>query len=52
MTDTIAGLGPIMQLAYVPRDVDATLDFWTKVMGAGPLILPPCQILLLYVTEA
>jgi len=33
---TIAGLGPIMQLAYVPRDLDAAIAFWTRTMGAGP----------------
>ena len=32
----IAGLGEIMQLAYVPADFDAALAFWTKTMGAGP----------------
>jgi len=36
MNPTIAGLGPIMQLAYVPRDLDAALTFWTKTVGAGP----------------
>jgi catechol 2,3-dioxygenase-like lactoylglutathione lyase family enzyme len=32
----IADLGEVMQLAYVPADFDAALDFWVKVMGAGP----------------
>ena len=36
MTDTIASLGPIMQLAFVPDDIDAALAHWTKTMGAGP----------------
>ena len=36
MADTIAGLAPIMQLAFVPRDIDAALRHWTKVIGVGP----------------
>jgi len=32
----IAGLGEIMQLAYVPADFDAALKYWTDVVGAGP----------------
>lgn len=32
----VAGLGDIMQLAFVPRDMEAALRFWTQVMGAGP----------------
>ncbi len=32
----IAGLGAIMQIAYVPADIDAALDYWTGTMGAGP----------------
>lgn len=32
----IAGLGQIMQMAYVPADFDAALDHWTRVVGAGP----------------
>jgi methylmalonyl-CoA/ethylmalonyl-CoA epimerase len=33
---SIAALGPVMQLAFVPRDLDAALGFWTKTMGVGP----------------
>lgn len=33
---SIAGLGQVMQLAFVPADFDAALAFWTQVMGAGP----------------
>jgi catechol 2,3-dioxygenase-like lactoylglutathione lyase family enzyme len=33
---SIAGLGEIMQLAFVPADFDAALDYWTRVIGAGP----------------
>jgi catechol 2,3-dioxygenase-like lactoylglutathione lyase family enzyme len=32
----IAGLGEVMQLAYVPADFDAALKFWTETIGAGP----------------
>jgi methylmalonyl-CoA/ethylmalonyl-CoA epimerase len=36
MKTTIASLGEIMQLAYVPADFDATLKFWIETVGAGP----------------
>jgi methylmalonyl-CoA/ethylmalonyl-CoA epimerase len=36
---SIAALGPIAQLAYVPSDWDAALDYWTKTMGVGPFFL-------------
>jgi methylmalonyl-CoA/ethylmalonyl-CoA epimerase len=36
MKPTIASLGEIMQLAYVPEDFDATLKFWIETVGAGP----------------
>lgn len=36
MNPTIASLGEIMQLAYVPADFDATLKFWIETVGAGP----------------
>lgn len=35
----IAGLGPVMQMAYVPVDFDAAIRFWTGVMGVGPFFL-------------
>lgn len=41
MAGGIAGLGPVMQLAYVPADVDAALRFWTEVVGAGPFFTMP-----------
>ena len=37
--DTIASLGPVIQLAYVPKDFDACLKYWTQTMGAGPFML-------------
>jgi methylmalonyl-CoA/ethylmalonyl-CoA epimerase len=36
---TIAQIGPIMQIAFVPDDFDAALEHWTKVMGVGPFFL-------------
>ncbi|MEW4467902.1 VOC family protein [Parasphingorhabdus sp. JC815] len=33
---TLAKLGTIMQISYVPDDYDAALDYWTQKMGAGP----------------
>lgn len=35
----IAGLGPVMQMAYVPSDFDAALDHWIRVVGAGPFFM-------------
>lgn len=32
----IKALGPIMQLAFVPRDMTAAVTFWTQTMGVGP----------------
>lgn len=32
----VAGLAPIMQIAYVPEDFDKALEFWTRTMGVGP----------------
>lgn len=36
---TIASIGPVMQIAFVPPDFDAALRHWTKVMGVGPFFL-------------
>ncbi len=33
---SIAGLGRIAQLAFVPPDMDQALRFWTEVIGVGP----------------
>jgi hypothetical protein len=33
---SIAGLGPSIQNAFVPKDFDAALNWWVKVMGVGP----------------
>jgi hypothetical protein len=33
---SIAALGEVMQLAYVPADFDQTLKFWIETVGAGP----------------
>jgi len=32
----IARLGEIMQMAFVPADLDAALKCWTETIGAGP----------------
>lgn len=32
-------LGPIMQMAWVPRDFEAAVAYWTQVMGVGPFFL-------------
>jgi hypothetical protein len=36
ITGRVAGLGQVMQLAYVPADFDGALRFWVETMGAGP----------------
>lgn len=40
-THGIASLGEVMQLAYVPRDIEQALRFWTVVIGAGPFFRLP-----------
>ncbi len=35
----IAGLGEVMQLAFVPEDFDAAVKHWTETMGVGPFFL-------------
>lgn len=41
----IARLGRIMQLAWVPKDYDATLQYWTDIMGVGPFFdMPHIQV--------
>jgi methylmalonyl-CoA/ethylmalonyl-CoA epimerase len=32
----LARFGKISQIAFLPQDWDATFDYWTRVMGAGP----------------
>jgi methylmalonyl-CoA/ethylmalonyl-CoA epimerase len=36
LPDSIARLGDVMQMAYVPADFEAVLKYWTKTIGAGP----------------
>ena len=36
---TFARIGPVMQIAFVPPDLDAALRHWTEVMGVGPFFL-------------
>ena len=35
----IKDIGPVMQIAFVPKDFDAALRHWTQVMGVGPFYL-------------
>ena len=35
----LAALGTVMQLAFVPRDFDAAMAYWTGTMGVGPFFL-------------
>lgn len=32
----LAGLGEVMQIAFVPKDFDAAVRHWTGTMGVGP----------------
>jgi len=34
--DTLAGLGPLFQFAFVAYDVAPLVDHWANVIGAGP----------------
>jgi methylmalonyl-CoA/ethylmalonyl-CoA epimerase len=36
---SIKALGKIIQLAYLPDDFDAALEYWTKTVGVGPFFL-------------
>ena len=37
--NSISELGEVMQLAFVPDDFDAAVQYWTEVMGVGPFFL-------------
>ncbi len=37
----VAQFGEIMQLAYVVDSIDAGIEYWTSVMGAGPFYVFP-----------
>ncbi len=41
LPEGIAGLGQIMQLAFVPADIEAATAFWTGTMGVGPFFVMP-----------
>lgn len=41
MMSRLADHGAIMQLAFVPHDVDVALAYWTGTMGAGPFFHLP-----------
>ncbi|WP_239806189.1 VOC family protein [Croceicoccus hydrothermalis] len=36
---SLASIGEIMQLAYLPADFDDAIEYWTKTMGVGPFFL-------------
>jgi methylmalonyl-CoA/ethylmalonyl-CoA epimerase len=35
----ISAIGPVMQIAFVPKDFDAAVRYWTENMGVGPFFL-------------
>lgn len=35
----LAALGTVMQLAFVPRNFDAAMAYWTETLGVGPFFL-------------
>ena len=35
----ISAIGPVMQIAFVPKDFDAAVRYWTETMGIGPFFL-------------
>jgi methylmalonyl-CoA/ethylmalonyl-CoA epimerase len=35
----ISAIGPVMQIAFVPKDFDAAVRYWTQTMGVGPFFL-------------
>lgn len=39
VTRKFANLGEVTQLAYLPSDFDASLRYWTEIVGAGPFFL-------------
>lgn len=36
---SLADVGEIMQLAFLPKDFDAAVKYWTETMGVGPFYL-------------
>jgi len=36
MNSWISKIGPIMQMAYVPKDFEVAIKYWTEIMGVGP----------------
>ncbi len=35
----LSAIGPVMQIAFAPKDFDAALRHWTETMGVGPFFL-------------
>lgn len=36
---SISAVGAVMQLAFLPKDFDAAVTYWTETMGVGPFFL-------------
>ena len=36
MNKLVTSIGPVIQLAFVPKDFDAAVKHWTETMGVGP----------------
>ena len=39
LATSIARIGPIFQVAWVPQNFEAALDYWLRVMGVGPFFI-------------
>lgn len=35
----LSAIGPVMQIAFCPKDFDSALSHWTQVMGVGPFFM-------------
>lgn len=35
----VSAIGAVMQIAFVPKDFDAAVRYWTETMGVGPFYL-------------
>jgi methylmalonyl-CoA/ethylmalonyl-CoA epimerase len=35
----LSAIGPVMQIAFAPKDFDVALKHWTETMGVGPFFL-------------
>jgi hypothetical protein len=39
MANGLSTIGPVMQIAFVPKDFDGALKHWTQTMGVGPFFV-------------